>query len=80
MSVVSTQDDTVSHRSEGSYIGRARQDEEEGERRITHKYLKKLFRDNFGLYYGTFELNEKLYLHYKGFKRIENLHFFPDLK
>ena len=47
--------------------------------RISERYLKKLFRDNWGLYYGTFELNEKLYLHYKGFKKIENLHLFPDL-
>jgi len=25
------------------------------------------------MYYRTFELNEKLYFHYKGFERIENM-------
>ena len=32
------------------------------------------------MYYRTFELNEKLYFHYKGFERIENMDLFPELK
>lgn len=76
-----TQDDTLSHRSDStSYEHQARHEEDDGEMRISEKYLKKLFRENWGLYYNTFELNEKLYLHYKGFKKIENMHRFPDLK
>lgn len=32
------------------------------------------------MYYRTFELNEKLYFHYKGFAKIENMQLFPELK
>lgn len=32
------------------------------------------------MYYRHFELNEKLFLHYKGFTELENMHLFPDLK
>lgn len=80
--IASTHDDTYSQRSSSTdHEGfHPPQEEDNGEMRISEKYLKKLFRDNYGLYYNTFELNEKLYLHYKGFKKIENLHRFPDLK
>ena len=80
----STHDETMSQRSDSSSINYHHiprlEEEDNGEVRISVKYLKKLFRDNYKLYYGTFELNEKLYLHYKGFKKIENMHLFPDLK
>lgn len=79
--VASTHDDTLSQRSGSSMNERFQMpQEEDNEFRLSEKWLKKLFRDNYGLYYNTFELNEKLYLHYKGFKRIENMHLFPDLK
>lgn len=80
--VASTHDENMSQRSGSSLNNRRimQEEEEDGVVRMTDKYFKNLFRNNWGLYYGTFELNEKLYLHYKGFKRIENLHKFPDLK
>ena len=39
-------------------------------KRITKEVLKKLLRADFKLYYSTPELNDHLYLHYKG-----SLHF-----
>jgi len=45
---------------------------------IDQKYLKKLCRDQN--LYSTPELNDKLYLHYKGFPRIENLEAYTGLK
>jgi dynein assembly factor 1 len=80
--VASTHDDTYSQRS-GSTANehyQFRNQEEDHEVKMSDRYFKKLFRENFGLYYNTFELNEKLYLHYKGFRCIENLERFPDLK
>ena len=38
----------------------------EEKKRITPEFLKKFLRSNFKLYYTTQELNDKLYLHYKG--------------
>jgi len=80
--IASTHDDTYSQRSGSTQheVYQPPREEDNGEVRMTDKYFKTLFRNNFGLYYNTFELNEKLYLHYKGFKRIENLGRFPDLK
>ncbi len=46
--------------------------------RITPAELKKICR-SLNLY-STFELNDKLYLHYKGFRKIENLAEFTGLK
>ena len=39
-----------------------------------------LLASDLRLYYRTPELNEKLYLHYKGFHKIKNLEQFKDLK
>jgi hypothetical protein len=33
---------------------------------MSEKYFKDLFKKEWKLYYRTFELNDKLYLHYKG--------------
>lgn len=40
---------------------------------ITKAFLKKLCRTDFKQYYSTPELNDILYLHYKGFEKIANL-------
>lgn len=45
---------------------------------MTKKYLRTLCKDN-GLY-TTPALNDKLYLHYKGFQRVENLEEYTGLK
>ena len=48
--------------------------------RITQQFLNKLLRSDIKNYYSTRYLNDKLYLHYKGFKQIENLEEFTGLK
>ena len=84
-------DDTVSTRSIdrdalADYMRRrgARVDEpekeEDGSLNLTNKFLYKLISSDKRLYYRTPELNEKLYLHYKGFHTIKNLEQFTDLK
>ncbi len=50
------------------------------EKRITKEWLKKFLRKEFKLYYTTPSLNDCLYLHYKGFPKIENLEEFTGLK
>ena len=50
------------------------------ESRITKEWLKKFLRKEHRLYYSTPELNDCLYLHYKGFRQIENLDEFTGLK
>jgi len=68
-------------------------DSSTGGRNLTPKYLKDLFKKEWKLYYRTPELNDKLFLHYKGrfenilsnndfvgFNRIQNLEVFTDLK
>lgn len=41
-------------------------DSQNGGRTLNAKYLKELFKKDWKLYYRTAELNEKLFLHYKG--------------
>lgn len=53
---------------------------EDGSLNMTNKYLYTLCASDKRLYYRTPELNEKLYLHYKGFHYIKNLEQFKDLK
>ena len=43
---------------------------------ITKAFLKKLCKSDFKQYYSTPELNDILYLHYKGFEKIDNLEAF----
>lgn len=50
------------------------------EKRLTKDFLKKLLRKDFKQYYSTPYLNDCIYLHYKGFDRIENLEEFTGLK
>jgi dynein assembly factor 1 len=47
---------------------------------LTKEWLKKFLRKEHKLYYSTPELNDCLYLHYKGFRKIENLEEFTGLK
>jgi len=47
---------------------------------ITKEFLKKLCRSDFKQYYSTPSLNDILYLHYKGFEKIDNLEEFTGLK
>lgn len=53
---------------------------EEPQNRITKEFLKKLLRSDMKQYYCTPELNDILYLHYKGFEAIDNLEEFIELK
>ena len=46
---------------------------EEDEGVITKAFLKKLCKSDFKQYYTTPNLNDVLYLHYKGFKQIASL-------
>ena len=55
---LSNRDDTSSQRS--------MDDEDNGEKRINQKWLLNYFSKDWKHYYRTFELNEKLYLHFKG--------------
>ena len=54
--------------------------EEDGSQRLSNRFLYELFRKEWRRYYRTPELNEKLYLHYKGFSYIRNLSQFTNLK
>ena len=47
---------------------------------LTNRFLRDLFRTEWKKYYRTPELNEKLFLHFKGFSRIQNLGQFKQLK
>lgn len=44
--------------------------------KISPEFLKKLVKSDFKTYYSTPYLNDVLYLHYKGFSQITNLHDF----
>lgn len=61
---------------------REEEDEKEpdGSLRLTNKYLREMIKKEPKKYYRTAYLNDKLYLHYKGFRYIRNLEQFTDLK
>lgn len=48
--------------------------------RISEDFLRKLLRSDMRVYYSTKSLNDKLFLHFKGFRKIENLEDFSGLK
>jgi hypothetical protein len=75
-SFVNTKDDTSSQRGETS----GDEQENPGARRCTQKWIMDLFKKEWKMYYRTFELNEKLYFHYKGFEKIESMELFPELR
>lgn len=47
---------------------------------LTNKFLRELFRKEWKRYYRTPELNEKLFLHYKGFSYMKNMGQFNKLR
>ena len=47
---------------------------------MTKTFINKLLCTNGNLYYRTHELNDILYLHFKGFRKIENITTFINLK
>ena len=53
---------------------------EDGSLNLTNKYLRDLFRKEPRRYYRTPCLNDKLFLHYKGFSNVKNLEQFINLK
>lgn len=53
---------------------------EEDQQMMSRQYLDKILCSDFKQYYRTHELNEILYLHYKSFKKIQNLDTFINLK
>jgi hypothetical protein len=63
-----------------SSYNRFQKEEEEECPRMTERFLDRLLCTNHKLYYRTYDLNDCLYLHFKGFKQIENLHHFVNLK
>ena len=52
-------------------------EEEDGRSQITQKWLLSFFSKDWKHYYRTFELNEKLYLHFKG--KQSDIHVSPPL-
>ena len=54
--------------------------DEEEQQMMSRRYLDKILCSDFKQYYRTHELNEILYLHYKSFKKIQNLETFTNLK
>lgn len=48
--------------------------------RMSDKFLNKLLLSDCRMYYPTRKYNDRLFLHYKGFRRIENLGEFCGLK
>ena len=54
--------------------------EEDGSPRMTNRWFRDLFKKEFKKYYRTPHLNEKLFLHYKGWHYMRNLEQFEDLK
>ena len=47
---------------------------------LTNRFLRELFKKEHKKYYRTPWLNDKLYLHYKGFSRMKNMEQFTELK
>ena len=73
------------HNARGGYFNHIRGEEEDereedGSPMLTNRFLRELFRKECKKYYRTPELNEKLYLHFKGFSYIRNMEQFTELK
>lgn len=53
---------------------------EDDRKRMSKDFFKKLLRSDHRLYYTTESLNDVMYLHFKGFTKIENLEPFTGVK
>lgn len=60
-------------RGDGRIVDDEPERDEDGSLNLTNKYLRELFKKEWKRYYRTPELNEKLFLHYKGFSYMKNL-------
>lgn len=56
------------------------QEEDSNAKGMSKQFFKQLLRSDQKLYYTTESLNDILYLHFKGFSKIENLEGFTGLK
>lgn len=56
------------------------EDKEANMKRMSKEFFRQLLRGDQKLYYSTESLNDILYLHFKGFSKIENLEGFTGLK
>jgi len=54
--------------------------EADGSQILTKRFLREMLAKEWRQYYRTAYLNEKLYLHYKGFSYIKNMQEFTELK
>jgi dynein assembly factor 1 len=61
-------------------MAETQEDKDENMKRMSKQFFKQFLRGDQKLYYTTESLNDILYLHFKGFSRIENLEGFTGLK
>jgi hypothetical protein len=54
--------------------------EADGSQIMTLRWIKEFISKEWRMYYRTPHLNEKLYLHYKGFSHFKNMEMFTELK
>ena len=54
--------------------------EEDGSLILTNKWIRDLFKREPRRYYRTPCLNDKLYFHYKGFSKVQNMEQFVNMK
>jgi len=51
-----------------------------GSSEMSLERLRKILESDRRLYYSSFDLNDKLYIHFQGFRKMENLHKFTGLR
>lgn len=80
-------DNTYYDRVQRPFVGRSMEEhheeepfEEDESPILTNKFLREMIKKEPRKYYRTAYLNDKLFLHYKGFHNIKNLEQFTDLK
>jgi len=77
--VIDSSDGKVYHYANYSKFN-SRNDDPSEDSIMSKKTIDKILCSDFKEYYRTYELNEILYLHFKSFKKIENLDYFINLK